>query len=274
VGPGFGGGGVDQVVEALHVGRSSVSLGCCGRVTAPPPIRAGTLDACRYFGARFMNSHANAFFRSALSALLVAATVALGGCQAAKYRTLETFGIEKRDILSDRVESARDAQDEAREQFASALEQFRATVAFDGGELEELYDRLDREYRRSVDDAERVRDRIDSIRDVADDLFEEWEAELDAYESPDLRVRSAGLKRDTEARYERMIEAMERAEVTMDPVLQAFEDQVLFLKHNLNARAISALRSELDGIEDDTEALIEAMNASIAEADAFIESLD
>jgi hypothetical protein len=221
-----------------------------------------------------MNSNVNPFARFVLSGLLVAALVALSGCQAAKYRTLETFGIEKRDILSDRVESARDAQDDAREQFASALEQFRATVAFDGGELEELYDRLDREYQRSVDDAERVRDRIDSIRDVAGDLFEEWEDELEAYESADLRRRSAELKRETEGRYARMIAAMERAESTMDPVLQAFEDQVLFLKHNLNARAISALRAELDGIEDDTEALIEAMNASIAEADAFIESLD
>ncbi|NKI34788.1 DUF2959 domain-containing protein [Wenzhouxiangella sp. XN79A] len=197
----------------------------------------------------------------------------LAGCQAAKYRTLETFGIEKRDILSDRVESARDAQDDAREQFVSALEQFRATVAFDGGELEDLYDRLDREYRRSVDDADRVRDRIDSIRQVAEDLFEEWEDELAAYRSAELRARSAALKRDTESRYARMIGAMERAEATMDPVLQAFQDQVLFLKHNLNARAVAALRAELDGIEDDTEALISAMNASIDEADAFMRSL-
>ena len=198
----------------------------------------------------------------------------LAGCQAAKYRTLETIGIEKRDILSSRVESARDAQDDAREQFASALEQFRATVEFDGGDLESIYDRLDREYSRSVDDADAVRDRIEAIRDVAEDLFEEWEDELDAYQNPNLRARSAELLGDTRSRYRRMISAMQRAEETMDPVLEAFEDQVLFLKHNLNARAISALRSELDGIEDDTAALIEAMNASIAEADAFIESLD
>ncbi len=205
---------------------------------------------------------------------IAASLLLLAGCQAAKYRTLESFGIEKRDILGSRVEAARDAQDDAREQFSSALEQFRATVEFDGGDLEDLYDRLDREYSRSVDDAERVRDRIDSIRDVAEDLFDEWEDELDAYENADLRNRSAELLRDTRSRYARMIAAMQRAEATMDPVLEAFEDQVLFLKHNLNARAISALRSELDGIEDDTEALVEAMNASIAEADAFIRSLE
>ncbi len=205
---------------------------------------------------------------------IAASLLLLAGCQAAKYRTLETFGIEKRDILGSRVEAARDAQDDAREQFSSALEQFRATVDFDGGDLEDLYDRLDREYSRSVDDAEQVRERIDSIRDVAEDLFDEWEEELDSYQNAGLRNRSADLLRDTRSRYGRMIAAMQRAEATMDPVLQAFEDQVLFLKHNLNARAISALRAELDGIEDDTEALIEAMNASIAEADAFIRSLE
>lgn len=207
-------------------------------------------------------------------ALIVLTALLLAGCQAAQYRALESFGIEKRDILTDRVESARDAQDDASEQFASALEQFRATVSFDGGDLEKLYDRLDREYQRSVSDAERVRDRVDAIRSVADDLFEEWDDELDAYESADLRSRSAELQRETRSRYVRMLGAMERAEATMDPVLQAFEDQVLFLKHNLNARAISALRAELNGIEDDTEALIEAMNASIAEANEFIRSLE
>lgn len=212
---------------------------------------------------------------SRLSTLLFLMLVtALAGCQSMKYRTLEAFGVEKRDILSSRVESARDAQGEAKEQFSSALEQFRATVAFDGGELEDLYDRLDGAYQRSVADAEQVRERIDEVRDVAEDLFAEWSDELDEYESADLRRRSRELLRETQSRYERMIAAMERAEATMDPVLQSFQDQVLFLKHNLNARAISALRNELDSIEADTEALIAAMNEAIAEADAFIQSLD
>ncbi|MEE4303467.1 MAG: DUF2959 domain-containing protein [Wenzhouxiangella sp.] len=219
-----------------------------------------------------MNSTPSARARVALFLILAAATLA--GCQAVKYRTLEAFGVEKRDILSGRVESARDAQDDAKQQFASALEQFRATVSFDGGELEDLYDRLSGAYERSVEDAERVRERIDEVRDVAEDLFDEWSDELDDYESADLRRRSRDLLRETQGRYERMIAAMERAEATMDPVLQSFEDQVLFLKHNLNARAISALRNELAGIENDTQALIEAMNEAIAEADAFIQTLE
>ena len=56
----------------------------------------------------------------------------------------------------------------------------------------------------------------------------------------------------------------------MDPVLTVFHDRVLFLKHNLNARAIAALGSETADLESDVAALIAEMERSIAEADAFI----
>ena len=205
--------------------------------------------------------------------VLIVLLFMLTGCQTAQYRALEAVGIEKRDILADRVEDARDAQDDAKEQFVSALDQFRATVEFDGGDLEKIYDRLNRQYERSVDRAGEVSSRIDSIEDVAEDLFEEWEDELDQYQSASLRATSRDLLRDTQSRYERMIRSMRNAEQTMPPVLEAFEDQVLFLKHNLNSRAVSALRNELADIEDETDALIAAMEASIAEANQFIDSL-
>ena len=208
------------------------------------------------------------------SLVLIVLFFMLTGCQTAQYRALEAVGIEKRDILADRVEDARDAQDDAKEQFVSALDQFRATVEFDGGDLEKIYDRLNRQYELSVDRGGEVSSRIDSIEDVAEDLFEEWEDELDQYQSASLRATSRDLLRDTQSRYERMIRSMRKAEQTMPPVLEAFEDQVLFLKHNLNSRAVSALRNELADIEDETDALIAAMEASIAEANQFIDSLE
>ena len=207
---------------------------------------------------------------------LAAATVlvlALGACSKAYYSALEGVGIEKREILVDRVDDARDAQEDASEQFADALEQFRAVVEVDAGDLEKTYDRLNAEYERSVGDAEEVRERIDDVERVAEDLFEEWEDELDEYSRADLRRDSERLLRDTRARYGNLMAAMRRAEQSMDPVLEAFEDNVLVLKHNLNARAVGALRGELDQIERDTERLIERMNEAIREADVFIASL-
>jgi len=60
----------------------------------------------------------------------------------------------------------------------------------------------------------------------------------------------------------------------IDPVLTAFRDQVLFLKHNLNARALAALQNELDAIQTDVASLIREMEASIAEANAFIDAMN
>ncbi len=205
--------------------------------------------------------------------LMLVGVFGLAGCQSMQYRALESFGIEKRDILSSRVEKAADAQDEAREQFSTALEQFRATVEVDGGDLERTYSRLDREFQRSQSRAKNVSDRIAAVEHVAEALFDEWEDELDLYTDPALKRRSENILRETRQRYTRMMTAMQRAETSMAPVLNVFQDQVLFLKHNLNSMAIAAVRDELADIEQATDELIMAMNQAISEARSFIETL-
>lgn len=209
-----------------------------------------------------------------VSMLLSLMCLNLGGCQAAMYRAFESVGIEKRDILVDRVEGARDAQTAAKEQFASALDQFRSVVEVDGGDLERTYDRLNAEYERSQVRAAAVTDRIDSVEQVAEDLFDEWQDELDDYSNATLRRDSQRLLTDTQRRYSTLIKAMRRAEKSMDPVLETFQDQVLVLKHNLNAQAIGSLRKELSSIERQTAALMKEMERSIAEANEFIADME
>jgi hypothetical protein len=196
----------------------------------------------------------------------------LASCAGTYYRALETVGIEKRDILVDRIDDTRDAQADAKEQFSSALEQYRSVIQVDGGDLEDIYDRLNAEYVRSERHAQAVRERIDRVETVAEDLFAEWEDEIGAYSDPDLARQSRGLLADTRSDYKDVVSAMHRAEQTMDPVLTIFNDQVMFLRHNLNARAIGALEDELAGLEQATATLIEEMERAIAEANRFIES--
>ena len=208
---------------------------------------------------------------AASCAVLVLATAS---CRSAYYGTLEAFGVHKRDVLVDRVEEGRDAQQEAKEQFASALEAFRSVEDFDGGDLEKVYDRLKSEFDASEKRVAAVAGRIDSIETVAADLFEEWEGELREIKSADLRTRSEETLEQTRERYSGLIAAMKRAEAKMEPVLDVFRDHVLFLKHNLNAQAIASLESSLGSIETEVGSLIRDMEASIAEADAFIETIE
>ena len=67
--------------------------------------------------------------------------------------------------------------------------------------------------------------------------------------------------------------AMKKAETKIKPVLRAFNDRVLFLKHNLNAGAIASLRKQKKAVETDIKSLVADMNKSISEADRFIKAM-
>jgi chromosome segregation ATPase len=207
------------------------------------------------------------------TAAVVVAALAVSGCRSVYYSTMEKFGVHKRDLLVRDVGAARDSQEEAKEQFVSALERFSTVLELDGGDLQDKYETLDRELQRSEAKAATVRNRIDDVEAVSKALFREWRKELEQYNDADLRRSSAAKLDAAEEKYDRLLAAMRRAESRMDPVIAAFRDQVLYLKHNLNARAIASLQGELAGVEADVEALIRDMEASIAEADSFIRSL-
>jgi ElaB/YqjD/DUF883 family membrane-anchored ribosome-binding protein len=194
----------------------------------------------------------------------------LSSCQSAYYNTMEQFGVHKRDILVDRITDAQSAQQEGQQQFQDALEQFRSVVNFDGGELEAVYEKLNGEFEDSEAAADKIRDRIKDVERVADALFDEWTGELELYSNQTLRGESESQLRETRTRYERLIASMHRAEDTLDPVLDSLRDNTLYLKHNLNARAIASLRGELDSIDNNVDVLIAAMQAAIAESDSFI----
>ncbi len=183
---------------------------------------------------------------------------------------MEKFGVHKRDILVDRVEDAREAQEEAKEQFESAFEEFLAVSEVDIGELKATYDRLQAAFDDSETKAKAVRNRIAAIEDVSKALFNEWEDELDLYTSKELRAVSEEQLQSTRALSVNLIQAMGDAASKMDPVLNAFRDQVLFLKHNLNAQAIAALNKTSLALRDEVEILIKQMEASIDEANAFV----
>lgn len=206
-------------------------------------------------------------------AALALAPVFLTSCASVAYTVQERFGIEKRDILVDRVEGVATSQAEAKEEFEDALAAFRAVVAVDGGDLEQTYDGLKRAYERVDRQADTTRARVASVKQVSRDLFNEWEVELGQYSDAGLRRASERQLRDTQQRYNGLAEKMDAATASMDPVLSVFKDRVLYLKHNLNARSIAALGGETAQLETDVARLIAEMEQSISAADAFIQDM-
>jgi len=213
--------------------------------------------------------------RSALPKLLclLPLLVVFSACSSVYYKTMEKFGVEKRHILVDRVEEAKESQEEAKEQFADALEAFLAVSGYDGGELQDQYEKLKDAFEDSEDRASAVSSHIASVEKVAEDLFAEWEDELELYQNAEYRRLSEQSLRDTRRQYTLLHRTMTQAEERMAPVLAVFQDQVLFLKHNLNARAIASLSSTASVLESEVGVLIEDMNRSIEEAIVFIDTM-
>lgn len=207
-------------------------------------------------------------------ALIFTPAVLMTGCATAAYNIQEKFGIEKRDILVDRVIAVAKSQGEAKEEFEDALEAFRAVVDVNAGELETTYDTLNKAYKRADGQAGDVRARVSSVKKVARDLFKEWETELGSYSDAGLRRSSEAQLRETQDRYAALTGKMDAAVASMNPVLDVFRDRVLYLKHNLNARAIAAIGSETATLEGDVARLIAEMERSIAAADAFIAEMN
>jgi len=195
------------------------------------------------------------------------------GCSKAYYGAMEKVGVHKRDILVDRVESARDAQSEAQHQFKSALDQFGAVINIENSDLKQAYEKLKAEYEDSRDAAEKVSARIEKVEDVATALFKEWSDELKLYKSAELRRSSQRKLKQTRTRYRRMLASMHRAEKSMEPVLRSFQDNVLFLKHNLNAQAIGSLRTEFSTLKGEIDGLIKSMNEAIQTSNQFIDEI-
>lgn len=211
---------------------------------------------------------------SVIVALLGLVAVGTTGCERWYYGTMKKFGMEKRDILVKRVADARKSQEEARDEFKTALERFKSVIDVKGSKLEDTYEKLNKELNRSEDRAKDVKDRVDSVKNVSDDLFKEWQKELSQYSDRSLRSESERELRETRQRCDTLIRAMERAQKKIEPVLTPLRDRVLFLKHNLNAQAIGALDAELGKVQTDVDSLVNDLDTAIAEAESFIKTMD
>lgn len=205
--------------------------------------------------------------------LFLAISLGLVSCNSVYYSAMEKMGFEKRDLLISAVKKARGEQKEAGEEFQDAMTQLKKLTGYHGGNLESAYDKFKAEYDDCEQQANSVRSQVREVDQVARDLFREWESEARQYESAALAADSRRKLAETKARFEQLSRSLHVAESTMDPVLRQFRDQVLYLKHNLNAAAIGSLRGTADNIQANIQRLLEQMNRSIAEANRFIQTL-
>jgi len=209
-----------------------------------------------------------------LAAPIIALTLTLTGCQSAYYSAMESVGVHKRDILVDRVEETKESQEESQQEFQSALERLTTLINFDGGDVQAAYNQLNDDYESSLAAANDVTNNINKVEDVAQALFEEWSEELEQYSNASLKRESNKKLTATKRDFDKLLRSMRNAESKMEPVLSSLHDNVLYLKHNLNAQAVSAIQGEFTNLKRDIKVLMDDMNQSIADSNKFIEQMN
>lgn len=195
------------------------------------------------------------------------------GFKDAKYGAYEMIGYEKRDLFKKEVKAVKKDQDDSQKAFEDALAKLQYFYSYDGGKTESEYNKLKDSYESSRDESENLSASIQKLDEVARDLFAEWKEEINGISNSDLRKKSTVKLSETRIRYRELHQKLKNSEKNMSPILVKMKDQVTFLKHNLNAGAISGLQTEGDRIEQDIEKLIKEMKTANREAEDFIKTL-
>src|SRR3569833_116253 len=117
----------------------------------------------------------------------------LTSCSMLYFSAMEHLGKQKRDILVQRILAVRKDQQATQEQLNTTLEAFKDITGFDGGNLEKVYNKLNKEYERCQDRADKLNGRVDSVDQVAQAMFSEWQGEIKSMRNRSLRNQSENL---------------------------------------------------------------------------------
>lgn len=209
--------------------------------------------------------------------LLIFLVFSLTACETTqniKYGALEKVGIHKRDILVDRIKDTSESQEDAKQEFKTAYQQLAELIDIQDSTLEKKYNKLKKAVDISEDRTTELKNRIAKVDQVADALFKEWQQELTQYQSDRLRNISTNNLNTTKQRYAIIYQKMQQSYDNVLPVLRVLQDNTLYLKHNLNARAVNALSGEVLSIESKITELIRQMEVSIDESTQFINQME
>jgi hypothetical protein len=197
----------------------------------------------------------------------------LVGCKSSPtyVKAMDVVGFEKREMLKERLQEARDSQVEAKQQLQTALYTLRRFESVPAAEVSDFHDDLKGEVDKAKEEIDDLNGDIAAVETVAKEMFTDWEDELASYESAELRQKSAEELRETRRNYSTMIEQLRETQRKLSAVVPALEDQVLYVEHSINAGEKPAESDKLDDVREQISTLIEELEGSIDRTQRFIE---
>jgi SMC interacting uncharacterized protein involved in chromosome segregation len=201
----------------------------------------------------------------------IAISAALVGCKSTYYKAAETVGYEKREMLTDRMQDARDSQVAAKQQLQTALYTLRRVGSVPETEVADLHHDLDTEVDRASEQLDDLHEDIASVESVAQAMFDDWEDDLAKYESEDLRARSRQELQETRQNYSALIGSLRETEQKLQTVIAPLKDQVMAIEHAMKAGQAPEKSDDLDDVREKISTLIEELDDSIDRTQRFID---
>ena len=173
---------------------------------------------------------------------------------------METIGIDKREIMFERIEDASDSAVINSHRIDEVYQIYRGMLFEEQGDLHVAHDRLTFFLDLCEDGADDYRSRIEKIQAVATPMFEEWKAESGDILDDELRRKSRTNFTKAVTQYEQLMRAMRAVDSETTPLLRRFTDHVLFMKINLNTNAWEPLRKHNEDFESELSMLTRRMD--------------
>lgn len=197
----------------------------------------------------------------------------LCSCTTVYYKSWELLGREKRDLLSSNIESLKGEQEDAKEEFSDVLERMRSEYVGEKQSLAETYSDFKSDYDDIKDEVDDVTSRLNRIDGLAKALFKEWLVEANEFDSREYRRKSLAKRGETMRSFNKYMKSTRALEAGMNQSLKSLQDEVVFLKHNLNSQIVSQFNVKLATLEKDMEKIIGKIEKSIEGTDSYIKEI-
>lgn len=198
----------------------------------------------------------------------------IAGCQSSPYyASMERLGVSRGEVLAERVDAARQAQQRAREALDSALSRLELALSASPSTFSREREALTQALEKS-DDAQRdLAWRLDDADEAAEAVFTEWHDELDDYHDERYRELSERQLAESRERYADIRQALATSREQMRPVTETLNDTALLLEHEEKARDLAALGDRMPEMRDTLGELATRAAQIDRETDALVEAL-
>lgn len=208
----------------------------------------------------------------AAPAIAVALAIGIAGCRGSRaYDVSQTLVVQRRQILVNQAQEARESQLAAKRELTSAIRTLEALEHDTPAPPGLIRADLETEVETAKEARGALRRDVDSMARAATVLFEDWRAQLVRYADEHERETSRMLLIEAMRSYRGLIDVLRSTEQDLDAVIPLLERQVAMLEHQPPIPRVPA-RPGIGEVKDQISQVVDSLDSSIEETEKYIDA--